>query len=126
MTTAIPWSAQAARGWGLWATQPPWRGGPLGGFKGNWSESNLQACVRIRCELGITFEDSNRLSPGGLGSSPGLYIQAEALQGIAFHPGSASNEQSPGPFRASTDYASWQTTISRTPQAGAGQADEHL
>jgi len=27
-----------------------------------------------------TSEDSNRLSPGGLGSSPWLYIQSEALQ----------------------------------------------
>jgi hypothetical protein len=29
-----------------------------------------------------TSEDSNRLSPGGLGSSPWLYIQSEALQGV--------------------------------------------
>jgi hypothetical protein len=30
-------------------------------------------------------EDSNRLSPGGLGS-PRLYIQSGALQDMAFHP----------------------------------------
>src|SRR5450756_728049 len=29
-----------------------------------------------------TSEDSNRLSPGGVGSSPWLYIQSEALQGV--------------------------------------------
>src|SRR5450759_5112362 len=32
-----------------------------------------------------TSEDSTRLSPGGLGSSPWLYIQSEARQDIPFH-----------------------------------------
>jgi hypothetical protein len=32
-------------------------------------------------------EDSNRLSPGGLDSSPWLYIQSGALQGVAAHLG---------------------------------------
>ncbi len=39
-----------------------------------------------------TSEDSNRLSPGGLGSSPWLYIQSGALQDIACH-------LPPGPIR---------------------------
>jgi hypothetical protein len=36
-------------------------------------------------KLRPTFEDSNQLSPVGLGSSPSLYIQSEVLQDIALH-----------------------------------------
>src|SRR5450759_2132341 len=38
-------------------------------------------------KLRPTSEDSNQLSPVGLGSSPWLYIQSEALQGVAAHLG---------------------------------------
>jgi len=38
---------------------------------------------------GPTPGDSNRLSPSGLGSSPWLYIQSGALQGVTVHLGPA-------------------------------------
>jgi hypothetical protein len=47
-------------------------------------------------KLRPTSEDSNQLSPVGLGSSPWLYIQSEALQDIAFHlPGGRMSEVPP-------------------------------